>query len=281
MTPKLFEPIKIGKLELRNRIMRSATWDGSADSSGAVTERSQAIYRELGSGGIGLIVTGYAFVSPLGQAASGQYGIYNDKLIPGWRQIVKAVHNNGGKIAMQIVHAGANSAYLTSKGIPLLAVSSLPEFTAAYKEMTEEDIGQIISEFLAAGLRVREAGFDAVQLHGAHGFLMSQFVSPLFNRRSDRWGGNPENRRRFHIELIRRLRKSLGNDYTILIKFGVQDDKDGGLNLNEGLEIAREMGKRGIDGIEISAGIGTPASVTRRKVRSQCFVGARRQLSTQ
>ncbi|MDD5288229.1 MAG: NADH:flavin oxidoreductase [Dehalococcoidales bacterium] len=264
MTSKIFKPIKIGTLELGNRVMRSATWDGTADSSGLVTEHSMAIYRELGAGGIGLIVTGYAFVSPLGQATTGQYGIYNDKMIHGWKRIVTAVHNGGGKIAMQIVHAGTNSAYLPSKGVTLAAVSSLPELTKAHREMTGEDIEGVIADFVAAGLRVREAGFDAVQLHGAHGYLMSQFVSPLTNHRTDKWGGNPENRRRFHLEVVRRLRKALGNDYPILIKFGVQDDKEGGLSLSEGLEIAGEMEKCGINAIEVSSGIGlspTAASV--------------------
>lgn len=265
MTLKIFEPIKIGKMELRNRIMRSATWDGTADRSGATTELSTSIYRKLAEGGIGLIVTGYAFISSNGQAVSGQYGIHNDNMIPGWKQIVKAVHNSGGKIAMQIVHAGANSGYLSSKGIALSAVSSLPEMTKVHTEMTEEDIESIISDFAAAGIRVREAGFDAVQLHGAHGYLMSQFVSPLYNHRSDRWGGNSENRRRFHLEVIRRLRKVIGNDYPILIKFGVQDDRDSGLPLEEGVEIARQMERSGIDSIEISSGVGTSASITDAK----------------
>lgn len=271
MTSKIFAPIKIGKLELKNRTMRSATWDGTADSSGAVTERSMAIYRELGTGGIGLIVTGYAFVSPLGQATSGQYGIYNDKIIPGWKQIVTTVHNGGGKIAMQIVHGGSNSVYLTAKGIAVLAVSSLPDLAQTHREMTEEDIEGIISDFVAAGIRVREAGFDAIQLHGAHGYLMSQFVSPLLNHRTDRWGGNAEKRRRFHLEVIRRLRKALGNDYPILIKFGVQDDKDGGLSLSEGVEIARAMERSGINAIEVSAGIGTSSAVAKTKGMEPAF----------
>ena len=107
------------------------------------------------------------------------------------------------------------------------------------------------------GVRVREAGFDAVQLHGAHGYLFSQFASPLFNHRNDRWGGSPENRRRFHLEVISRLRKALGNDYPILIKFGVQDDKEGGMPLSEGIEICRQMVKAGLNGIEVSAGVGS------------------------
>jgi 2,4-dienoyl-CoA reductase-like NADH-dependent reductase (Old Yellow Enzyme family) len=257
MTMSLFQPIKIGKMELKNRIMRSATWDGTADRAGAVTDNSQKIYRELSTGGIGLIVTGFAFVSPMGKATTGQFGIDSDDLIPGWKSIIKDVHNNGGKIAMQIVHAGTNSGYLLAKGIALPAVSLVPELVGkADHEMTKEEIEGIISDFMAAGLRVREAGFDAVQLHGAHGFLMSQFASPIFNHRTDKWGGSPENRRRFHLEIIKRLRKALGPDYPILIKFGVQDDQKGGLTLAEGIETCRKMVAVGIDSIEVSAGIG-------------------------
>src|SRR3989339_802887 len=121
MVNSLFEPIKINKLEIKNRLMRSATWDGSADESGGITEESIRIYRELGQGDIGLIVTGYAFVShPLGQANPGQYGIYSAPLIPGWKRLVKTVHEAGtSKIAMQIVHAGINSPYLVQNGYTL------------------------------------------------------------------------------------------------------------------------------------------------------------------
>jgi 2,4-dienoyl-CoA reductase-like NADH-dependent reductase (Old Yellow Enzyme family) len=172
---------------------------------------------------------------------------------------------------MQIVHGGAVSNYLPEKGVALQAVSSLPELSDEHRQMSEEDIEGVISDFVAAGIRVREAGFDAVQLHGAHGFLMSQFVSPLYNRREDRWGGNTENRRRFKLEVIRRLRRILGADYPLLIKFGVMDDKDEGLTLNEGVQIAREMEKAGINGIEVSGGIGTSDEVRKLKGLEPAF----------
>lgn len=263
MSLKIFEPIKIGTLELKNRIMRSATWDSTADINGAVTVQSEAIYKKLGEGHIGLIVTGYAFVSQAGQANAGQYGIYSDEMIPGWKKIVKSVHDNGGKIAMQIVHSGINSGYLPSIGKIPLAVSSLHGYARKHQEMTEEDIEGIVTDFGAAALRVREAGFDAVQLHGAHGYLVSQFVSPLYNKRTDQWGGSAENRRRFPIEVTRQLRKVLGNDYPVLIKFGVQDDRDGGTSLSEGVETCRLLEEAGIDSIEVSAGIGASSTVTR------------------
>lgn len=259
MVNQLFEPIKINKLKIKNRLMRSATWDGSADESGGVTEQSIRIYRELGQGDIGLIVTGYAFVShPLGQANPGQYGIYSDQLIPGWKRLVKAVHRAGkSKIAMQIVHAGINSPYLVNNGHTLLAVSKMKELHRPHRKMKEEDIEQIISDFTAAAVRVREAGFDAVQLHGAHGYLMSQFASPIYNHRTDSWGGSGQKRRHFHLEVIRRTRKAVGDDFPVMIKFGAQDNQEGGMSFSEGLETCIQMEEAGIDLIEISAGVGT------------------------
>jgi 2,4-dienoyl-CoA reductase-like NADH-dependent reductase (Old Yellow Enzyme family) len=265
MSIDLFEPYKIAKLELRNRWVRSATWDATAaDSSGAATDKSVALYRELGKGGIGLIVSGYAFVSsPHGKANPGQYGVYSDDMIPGLRRVVEAVHQGGAKIALQIVHAGINSGYLAGRGVMLMAMSRMPELSRSHREMTDEEIEGIISDFAAAAVRGREAGFDAIQLHGAHGYLMSQVESPLFNKRTDRWGGSAENRRRFHLEVIRRIRKSIGTGFPLLIKFGVQDDREGGLSLNEGLETARQMVAEGIDAIEVSAGVGQSAQATK------------------
>ena len=152
MTSKLFTPVKIGKIELKNRFMRSATWDAMADDSGLVTESSVAIYHGLNTGGIGLIVTGFAFVSfPSGQAGVGQYGIYSDKMIPGWKQIIQEAHKNGSKIAMQIVHAGINSGYLSQKGIDLCAVTVLSEVARKHHEMNDEEIESIIADFVASG----------------------------------------------------------------------------------------------------------------------------------
>jgi 2,4-dienoyl-CoA reductase-like NADH-dependent reductase (Old Yellow Enzyme family) len=252
----LFKPYRIGSLELRNRFMRSATWDATADETGTVTEESLAIYRRLGRGGIGLIVTGYAFVSLQGQSARGQYGAYSDDLIGGLSQLAKVVHEGGGKICLQIVHGGINSNFLASKGATLLAVSERLGDGRLHREMTDEDVQNTINDFSSAAWRAVEAGFDAVQLHGAHGFLMSQFLSPLFNTRTDRWGGTAVNRRRFHLELIRQIRRRIGSEFPLLIKFGVKDDQEGGLSLDEGVETAKQMAKAGIDAIEVSAGIG-------------------------
>ena len=275
----LFEPFSIGRLELKNRFVRSATWDNTADNSGAVTDTSEAMYCKLGKGGSGLIVTGFAYVAPLGQALPRQYSVHTDTMIPGLHRLVQAAHQGGAKIALQIVHAGINSGYLLKKGITTLAVSRkqdsirpgmLPllsrkqEINIPHREITDEEIEGVLSDFASAAVRARKAGFDAVQLHGAHGYLMCQFLSPLFNFRTDRWGGSAENRRRFNLELVRRVREALGDDFPLLIKFGVQDDEEGGLPLNEGLETAQQMVAKGVDAIEISAGIGGASPIARK-----------------
>jgi 2,4-dienoyl-CoA reductase-like NADH-dependent reductase (Old Yellow Enzyme family) len=258
----LFEPVKIGKMGLPNRIMRSATWDATADASGAVTDKSVEMYSVLGKGGIGLIVSGYMFVSPHGQASPAQYGIHHDDLIPGLKRMTDAVHAGGSKIAVQIVHSGFNSGYLRNKRITPLAVSYLPGSRHLHAQMTEEIIESIINDFVAGAIRGREAGFDAVQLHGAHGYLISQFLTPIFNKRMDRWGGNSENRRRFPLEVIRRVRNALGDDFPLLIKLGVRDYKDGGVSLEEGVETARQMVENGLDAVEVSVGIGMGVHTT-------------------
>jgi 2,4-dienoyl-CoA reductase-like NADH-dependent reductase (Old Yellow Enzyme family) len=256
MSIDLFQPFMIGNLELRNRFVRSATWDGSADESGAVTDRSVALYENLAQGEIGLIVTGHAFVSRLGQATPGQYGIYSDEMIPGLRRLANVVHKHGGKVAVQIAHAGINSGYLQARNTPAMAVSSAPEAPRAHREMTADEIEGVKADFSNAARRALEAGFDAVQLHGAHGYLMSQFLSPITNRRQDGWGGTPENRRRFHIEAVRQIRRVVGVDFPVFIKFGVKDDEEGGLQLHDGLAAAQQMVEAGLDAIEVSGGVG-------------------------
>jgi 2,4-dienoyl-CoA reductase-like NADH-dependent reductase (Old Yellow Enzyme family) len=256
MPVDLFAPYRIGTLEISNRFMRSATYDGTADEHGAVTDRSIALYRQLSKGHIGLIVTGHAFISPAGQAGAGQYGIYSDNLVTGLSRLAGAVHEEGGKIAVQIAHCGINSNYLERTGMPTLAVSAKPEAAKPHREMTDGDIEEIIAQFAAAARRAVEAGFDAVQLHGAHGYLMSQFLSPIMNSRKDRWGGNAENRRRFHVEVVSRVRKTVPRGFPLLIKFGVQDDQEDGLTIEEGIEAARRMVAAGIEGIEVSGGVG-------------------------
>ena len=254
MFMELFDPFIISKMELRNRFVRSATWDATADSTGAVTDASVALYRNLGQGGLGLVVTGFGFVSAQGQSVPAQYGVHNDDMIPGLRRLVQAVHDGGARIALQIAHSGINSPFFSATGVVPLVVSAMPESDRPHREMTGEEIESIIDDFAAAAVRGKEAAFDAVQLDGAHGYLMSQFLSPRSNHRTDQWGGSAENRRRFHLEVIRKVRQAIGADLPLMIKFGVEDDKEGGLTLGESTDAAQQMARSGIDAIEVSTG---------------------------
>jgi 2,4-dienoyl-CoA reductase-like NADH-dependent reductase (Old Yellow Enzyme family) len=262
---ELFEPVKIGRLKLRNRFIRSATWDGAADINGTVTGDGVALFKKLGRGSIGLIITGHAYVSPLGQGSPLQYGIHRDEMIPGLQKLAQAVHNEGGKIAVQISHCGLNSGYFRRQGKTLKAVSVLDELETPHEEITGAEIEAIIADFGSAARRAVEAGFDAIQLHGAHGFLMSQFLSPFFNRRTDQWGGSAGNRLRFHREVIKNVRNVIGRDFPLFIKYGPRENLEGGLQLKDGVKAARELEGLGIDAFEISAGGQGGSPVTKKE----------------
>jgi len=255
----LFETVKIKGMELRNRFARSATYDGCADRTGNVTEHQVRLFEKLAQGGVGLIVTGIAYVHPCGQISPTQNSIADDACIPGFKRIVNAVHNRGAKIAVQLFHAGRERARVyKAKKIQAVGPSFVdndPYFKEHYRPMTEDEIRDVIRAFGDATKRAREAGFDAVQVHGAHAYLLSQFLSPQANRRADDWGGPLENRLRFHREIYREIRAKTGDDYPVFIKIGVQDGFAGGLEFKEGKKAAGLMAEWGFDALEISSGL--------------------------
>lgn len=255
----LFEPMRIKDMELRNRFVRSATYDGCADRAGQVSEGQISIFAELADGGVGLIVTGIAYVHQSGQILPFQNSIASDDCIPGLKRLTTAVHDRGAKIAVQLFHAGREGArFLKGKNEQAIApsfVSNDPYFTEQYRPMTEDEIWDMIRAFGDAAKRARDAEFDAVQLHGAHAFLLSQFLSPFTNHRDDDWGGSVEKRLRFHREIYRDIRSKAGEDYLVLIKIGVQDGFPGGLAFSEGNLAAQLLAQRGFDSLEISQGL--------------------------
>lgn len=255
----LFEPMKIKNLELRNRFVRSATGDGCADEAGHITDKHIKMFADLADGGIGLIITGLAYVHHSGQISPTQMSIASDDCIPGLKRLAAVIHERGEKIAVQLSHAGRESAkFLKSKGRiakgPSL-VENDPYFSDEHQTMTVDDIWEIIGAFGDAAKRAREADFDAVQLHGAHAYLLSQFLSPFTNRREDDWGGSLEKRIRFHREVINDIRAKAGDDYPVLIKTGGQDGFPGGLELDEGKRAAQLLAQWGYDALEISQGL--------------------------
>jgi 2,4-dienoyl-CoA reductase-like NADH-dependent reductase (Old Yellow Enzyme family) len=260
----LFEPLQIGRLEIKNRAVRSATYYGLADGEGYVSDASIDLMRTLASNSVGLIITGYAFVSRDGQCFADMNGIDRDEQIPGYRRMTDAVHEIGGRIVMQIAHGGSAAAQVRRRGEARLCVSLTDELARdgmPFREMTERDIRAIIAAFGESARRVQEAGFDGVHIHGAHGYLGSQFLSPHSNRRSDRWGGSLENRMRFLIEVTQAIRSKVDDDFPVMIKLGCRDylDQGVGTTIKEGAAVAAALEREGVCLVEVSNGLAGPS----------------------
>ncbi len=256
----LFESTNRMKMSLRNRFVRSATYDGCADD-GYVTENQTSLYSRLANGGIGLIITGITYVHSSGQISKFQNSIAGEEFLPGLKKLTHAVHHEGAKIALQLFHAGREARFSRSREEVPLAPSLLetdPYHAGKYRAMRQDEIWQVIRAFGDGARRAKEAGFDAVQLHAAHGYLLSQFLSPFTNRRHDEWGGNIENRLRLHREIYQEIRRKVGQNYPVLIKIGVQDGFPEGLKFSEGKQAAKLLAALGFDVFEISQGLRGP-----------------------
>jgi len=265
---RLFEEIEINGMKLPNRLVRSATWEGMCLEDGSPTDRLTRCYIDLARGGVGLIITGYAYVSREGRQLTGQMGIDRDEMAPDYQRLIGAVHEAGGVIAMQLVHAGGQTT-ASEAGTRPLAPSSLvaEQFHEIPVELTLSDISRIVKSFGSAARRARDWGFDGVQLHGAHGYLINQFLSPHTNRRVDRYGGGIQNRARFLFEVFEDVRRSVGPDYPVMIKLTGCDNMERGLGEEDALYVAVELSKMGIDAIEVSSG--TIASGDKNPAREQ------------
>ena len=250
----LFQPASIGSLELPNRFIRSATWEGLAAPDGGCTDELAGLMGALAAGGVGLIITGHAYVRPEGFAVRGQLAADRDECIAGLARMAQAVHAEGGRIALQLAHGGV-LASTQRTGLPAFAPSRLggPEKTVR-REMSEADIEDTIRAYGEAALRAKKAGFDAVQVHAAHGYLLSQFLSPWFNRRTDRWGGSIENRARIVLDILSSVRAAAGGDYPLLVKMNSEDFLQGGLTREDSLQAALLIAAAGADAIELSGG---------------------------
>jgi 2,4-dienoyl-CoA reductase-like NADH-dependent reductase (Old Yellow Enzyme family) len=254
----LYEPTTINNMSLKNRMVKSATYESMASEDGSVTDQLIDMYTSLAKGGVGLIITGYAYIQENGHCMPLQTGVFSDDNIPGLRKLADAVHAEGGKIALQIAHAGRQTTPTLIGGQTPIAPSAIeadPLFHTEPREMTTGEISETIDAFAAAAARCKKAGFDAVQLHGAHGYLIAQFLSPFTNRRTDEWGGNTENRMRFVKEVIKKVRAAVGPDYPVLIKISVEEGVENGLKVGESCIIAKGLADAGVDAIEVSGGI--------------------------
>lgn len=254
---KLFEPSKIGKMELKNRFVHSATYEVMAKESGEVTDELVKRYRFIAKGDTALIIPGYMYVHSSGRAYKAQTGIHKDTLIPGLKQVVDTVHNEGGKVAFQLVHAGRQTTKDVA-GVTPMGPSAKGRDTVNFvkpREMTEEDISMVTNAFGKAAMRAVEAGADGVQIHAAHGYLVNQFLSPFFNKRKDAWGGSDENMFRFFKEVYMEIKRSVPEDFPILVKLNTHDYTPGeGVTPQLAVKYANWLGELGIDAIEVSCG---------------------------
>ncbi len=253
----LFEKSGIKSLELSNRSVRSATWTGLGDEKGYVTDRAVSFYATLGSGEIGLIITGYQYVMTNGVQLPYMIGNYEDGQIEGLSKLAESVHKQGGKIVPQIVHAGARAnTKLFREGDEVWGPSAIPDPVTGTKprEVSGREILQLLEAYAEAAARSKKAGFDGVQLHGAHGYGINQFLSPVWNKRADSYGGSIKNRYRFLGEVLEAVRAAVGDDFPVLIKLVGNDFVESGLVPEEVVQVARRLADDGIDAIEVSGG---------------------------
>ena len=255
MEKTLFDQVKIGNVTLKNRLVRSATWEGMCDDSGAVTEQLLDYYKVLTEGGIGLIITGYSYVRADGKQLPSKMGIHADEMIEGLKRLSAVVHQAGGTVFCQLVHAGGQT---SSKviGCQPMAPSAIdfPSFDETPRQMTIDDIDEVVAAFAAAAKRAEQAGFDGVQLHGAHGYLINQFLSPLMNQRTDAYGGSLENRMRFLVRVCEAVRAAVSSGYPVTVKLTAADHLDGGFRVEEAVEVAKRLEEIGVHAIEVSSG---------------------------
>ncbi len=253
---KLFDEIEINAMRLRNRIFRSATWEGMCDSDDLPTAKLIDCYLDLTRGGVGLIITGYAYVSREGRQLPGQMGFDSDAGAVEYKGLTEAVHEAGGAIAVQLVHAGGQTTASEAGSSPLAPSSvDVPQFPEIPEELSTGEIRRIVKAFGEAAGRARDWGFDGLQLHGAHGYLINQFLSPHTNERRDKYGGDIKNRMRFLIEIYEEVRRVVGPSYPVMIKLTGSDNMEGGFTEEDAIYAARTLSELGIDAIEVSSGL--------------------------
>ena len=266
---KLFQTTTINGMELPNRFVRSATWEGMAADDGTCTPELKDLYIDLAKGGLGLIITSHTYVRPDGMGSPRQLGLSEDKFIPGLRDLTDAIHRHNTPVAVELSHAGILSNEKVTQRTPMVVSKVEGYVGSGGREMTIADIREIVEAFGQAAGRAKEAGFDAIQIHGAHGFLLNQFLSPAFNKRTDAYGGPIENRAKTLLDILATMRRHVGDDFPILIKLNSEDIIDGGLTVSDALQAGLMLQDAGIDAIELSGGTVVTGDHCRTEISSE------------
>jgi 2,4-dienoyl-CoA reductase-like NADH-dependent reductase (Old Yellow Enzyme family) len=253
----LFSPMKIGNVELPNRFVCSATHEAMAKETGEVSNELIKRYERLAKGGVGLSITGLMSVHPSGRGYKYETGIHHDGMIDGLTKLVDRVHQAGGKIAFQLAHCGRQTTKDMIGQTPLAPSSRGrdPVNFVKPREMTENEIMETITAFGASAKRAVAAGADGIQLHGAHGYLISEFLSPFFNIRTDSWGGSDKNRFRFLKKVFQEVKKMVPDGYPVLVKLNADDHTPKeGITATLAAKYTGWLAELGIAGVEVSCG---------------------------
>jgi len=248
----LFEKNCLAGIQLQNRSVRSATYEGIASTDGLMTPELIDEMIKLSEGEVGLIISGHAYISIEGQAGPLQMAVDRDECLPGLTEMAKAVHDAKSKMIVQLAHAGAQ-AFNAETAIgpsPIIGAAS----ASLCQEMSVSEIKNTINSFADAALRTKEAGFDGVQIHAAHGYCLSQFLSPFFNKRTDEYGGDIIGRSKIVLEVLEQIKEKCGADYPVIIKINSEDFIDGGFSQEDCLTVCGMLEENGIDAIELSGG---------------------------
>ena len=249
-------PVRIGGIELKNRIVMPPMATEKSEGGGVSEALCRYYDEKTRNGAIGLVITEHCFVRPDGKASPRQLSIASDADVGGLSRLAAAIHANGAKAFAQISHAGA-AAKAEVTGCPPIGPSAVPSPRApgsAPREMDVAEIREIVSAFAQAAARAKRAGFDGVEIHSAHGYLLDQFYSPLTNHRGDEYGGSLENRLRIHREVLAAVREAAGADFPVALRLGACDYMDGGATAEDGARAAVLLERAGVDLLDVSGG---------------------------
>lgn len=252
----LFEDTLLKGIKLKNRFIRSATWENQTTKDGHMTDALYKTYEELAKNEVAMIITGYANIVKEEQPNPGMMGIYNDSFIEEYRKLTNLVHKYDSTIVLEVSYGGTKTTYNIGERV-IFAPSEVREraTNTLGKEMTKEDINYIVNAFAESARRAKESGFDGIEIQGAHTYLINQFLSPYYNRRTDEYGGSLENRMRFIKEIYLAMREKVGEDYPILVKLTATEFFEDGQTFEETKLICKAMERIGIDGIELSGNV--------------------------
>lgn len=258
----LLKSLETDKINLKNRLVMPPMATAKSQEDGRISQDVLEYYQEKSQGGyLSLIIIEHSFISQKGKASNRQLSIANDDVVEDLRELANVIHNNGSKTVMQINHAGS-AANKEVTGYDPVGPSAVQHPSTLSKDkqdipkaLTVEKIKDIIEKFKKAALRVKKAGFDGVEIHSAHGYLLNQFFSPLTNKREDEYGGDVLGRIKIHLEVIKAVRDAVGEDFPILLRLGASDYREGGNTVEDSKIAAQEFEKAGVDILDISGGM--------------------------